>query len=155
MVYTIYRGNRFIRQQGVLIINEEKTFQLLSLTCVVSYQTISLAVVRYANSNNAVNLLHNQTKDVRNLLTDLRLCLRQGICPSADIQLSEHRYTIVRTLIYDCPNGVRTRSYQNAVSKLSVVLSANTVAAYVQPRCVDIFLLQIWRCRRNALYLYN
>ena len=61
----------------------------------------------------------------------------------------------VRTLIYNCPNGVRTRSYQNAVSKLSVVLSANTVAAYVQPRCIDIFLLQIWRCRRNALYLYN
>ena len=74
-----------------MIINEEKTFQLLSLTCVVSYQTISLAVVRYVNSNNAVNLLNDQTKDVRNLLTDLRLCLRQGICPNADIQLSEWR----------------------------------------------------------------
>ena len=54
MVYTIYRGNRFIRQQGVLIINEEKTFQLLSPTCVVYYQSNSFTVAHYYHGNKAV-----------------------------------------------------------------------------------------------------
>lgn len=56
--------------QCLFIINEQERFLTFSLACVVFYYSCSLAIACYTHGHKVVNLLRNQTKSVRNLLTD-------------------------------------------------------------------------------------